>query len=71
MHLGNITEAYWLANLYKKNASLMDYNTMGLKWQLSHFQLQGQVKLQRKKKGHQNLMGGTYGKKTGTKMDSN
>jgi len=35
---------------------------MGLKWQLSHFQLQGQVTLQRKKKGHQNLMGGTYEK---------
>lgn len=33
----------------KKNASLIDCNTMGLKWQLSHFQLQGQVTLQRKK----------------------
>lgn len=39
---------------------------MGLKWQISHFQLQGQVKLlmlNKEKKGCQNLMGGTYGKK--------
>lgn len=35
---------------------------MGLKMAISHFQFQGQVKLQRKKEGHQNLMGGTYTK---------